>query len=205
MMHYYKRGFTVVELLIVIVVIAILASFVIVSYNGTQSQAREARIRTDLGKMRELVDAYKAEKGTYPITAAALNPDWGTVTARTDTMCNIGTQSGDWIPSLGTLNLPKSNKEKGVGGHPGCYMYVSDGTSYVISAWNMLDAPKTDTLYRRLGFRETDPSHANQFYICNHSAIGGVIGSYNASNDYYKRSLTISNIESCNETPPSGA
>jgi prepilin-type N-terminal cleavage/methylation domain-containing protein len=42
-----QRGFTIVELLIVIVIIGVLASIVIIAYNGIQDQARAAKIQDD--------------------------------------------------------------------------------------------------------------------------------------------------------------
>jgi len=202
-----QRGFTVVELLIVITVLGILATITVVAYNGVQNNAREAKIFADLRNVHELLNAYKAKRGTYPVTATNLNPNWGTTTARTDAECSVGTRSADWVPDLGVA-LPQSGGQgKGVGGWPGCYMYASDGTRYVLSAWNMLSEPKTDSHYRRVGFREMDPSHTYaMFYVCNHSYIGGYIGgTYDISQDYYKRSITYSNITACDETPPPGA
>lgn len=209
-MQYKKtRGFTIVELLIVIVTIAILAGIIIVAYNGVQTKARMAKIEADLNNVQKLVETYKTFNGTYPITNASLNPDWGTSTARTDANCSVGTKTADWVPGLGT-SLPQSDgKGKGVGGYPGCYLYVSDGTSYVISAWNALTDAQNSVMYRRLGFREMDPSHVSSiFYICNHPNIGGMAtGTYDITTDYYKHSMTISNITSalCSETPPAGA
>lgn len=203
------RGFTIVELLIVIVTIAILAGIVIVAYNGVQTKAKVAKIETDLKNVQKMVETYKTFNGTYPITNASLNPDWGTTSARTDSKCSVGTKSADWVPGL-NASLPQSDgASTGVGGYPGCYIYVSDGTSYVISAWNMLKDAQTSVMYRRLGLREMDPSHTyGIFYVCNHSAIGGSpSGTYSAPLDYYKHSMTISNITSasCSETPPYGA
>lgn len=203
------RGFTIVELLIVIITISILAGVVLVAYNGVQNNAKLGKIQADIKNVQRMVETYKTFNGTYPVTNASLNIDWGTPTARTDAKCSVGTKSSDWVPGLNAA-LPQSDGvSTGIGGYPGCYIYVSDGTSYVISAWNMLPSPQTATMYRRVGLREMDPSHTSGiFYVCNHSAIGGKPGgSYSADLDYYKHSMTVSNITSslCSETPPAGA
>ena len=202
--HFSKtNGFTIVELLIVIVVIGILAAITVVSYSGLQNRAKVVKIQSDISQVRKLVEAYNAEHGQYPVTAANLNPDWGTQTARTDANCNSGTQTEDWVPGLAS-KLPQSDASAtGVGGHRGCYIYASNGTTYIISAWNALPAPQTVEGYRRLGFREM--TQTSQFYICNHTNIGGASSGYSLSSDYYKRSFTLSNSTYCDETPPAGA
>lgn len=203
------RGFTVIELLIVIVVIAILTTITAVSYNGLQMRSRLSKIETDITTVQKLIEAYKARNGVYPITAANLNPDWGTTTAWSDANCTAGAKRADWVPDLSTA-LPQSQPTNwGVGGYLGCYIYVSNGTVYVLSAWNMLKDPQTEKMYRRVGLREMDPSHLYaMFYLCNLNEIGGLIsGVYNANLDYYKHSYTVSNIKAsdCGETPPAGA
>lgn len=47
-----QRGFTIVELLIVIVVIAILAAISIIAYNGIQSRARDAQRSNDIATIK---------------------------------------------------------------------------------------------------------------------------------------------------------
>ncbi|WP_425474905.1 type II secretion system protein [Nocardioides cheoyonin] len=56
-------GFTLVELLIVIVVIAILAAISLVAYNGIQDRAHDAAIRSDLANFREAIQVHMLEVG----------------------------------------------------------------------------------------------------------------------------------------------
>jgi prepilin-type N-terminal cleavage/methylation domain-containing protein len=61
-----KKGFTIVELLIVIVVIAILATITIVSYNGIILKATEASMRSDLRNTASQLAVYHFDNNTYP-------------------------------------------------------------------------------------------------------------------------------------------
>lgn len=59
-------GFTIVELLIVIVVIGILAALVVVTYNGIQQKARDTERKTDINALHGQLEAYQAQNGSYP-------------------------------------------------------------------------------------------------------------------------------------------
>lgn len=61
-----QAGFTIVELLIVVVVIAILASISIVVYSGIQQRARDVRRTADIDNVKDMLEIYKAQVGTYP-------------------------------------------------------------------------------------------------------------------------------------------
>lgn len=54
-MYNARRGFTIVELLIVIVIIGILASITIVAYNGIQVRAQNAKINSDLSQLQKAI------------------------------------------------------------------------------------------------------------------------------------------------------
>ena len=61
-----KRGFTLLELMIVISVIIILALIVMPLYNRTVQASKEAVLREDLQQMRKMIDQYAADKGKLP-------------------------------------------------------------------------------------------------------------------------------------------
>lgn len=67
-----ERGFTIVELLIVIVVIAILATITIVAYNGVQSRAKLATAADNASKVMQVAESINADTGSYP----RLTSDW---------------------------------------------------------------------------------------------------------------------------------
>ncbi|MBC7869076.1 prepilin-type N-terminal cleavage/methylation domain-containing protein [Candidatus Saccharibacteria bacterium] len=64
--HLTDRGFTIVELLIVIVVIGILAAITIVAYNGIQSKALNATTLSSINAYKKAIQSYAVDKGIYP-------------------------------------------------------------------------------------------------------------------------------------------
>ncbi len=61
-----KQGFTIVELLIVVVVIAILAAITIVSYNGITARSKQAMYASDAGMLAKKAEQYKTLNSVYP-------------------------------------------------------------------------------------------------------------------------------------------
>ncbi len=68
-----ERGFTIVELLIVIVVIAILAAITIVAYNGIQNRAHNSAQQTNAENLAKKLEAYASINGSYPVSNTAAN------------------------------------------------------------------------------------------------------------------------------------
>ena len=66
-MYGKHKGFTIVELLIVIVVIAILAAISVVSYTGIQARANDARIRSAASQLERAILAWSASTGNTTI------------------------------------------------------------------------------------------------------------------------------------------
>lgn len=64
-----QRGFTIVELLIVIVIIGILAFLVITTFNGIQEKGRDTERQTDIKALHGQLEAYYAQNGHYPTLA----------------------------------------------------------------------------------------------------------------------------------------
>lgn len=75
-----KSGFTLVELLIVIVVIAILAAITLVAYNGVQAKARDSSRQSSVSTIAKALEVYYIDNGQYPIalcsSSCTINGGW---------------------------------------------------------------------------------------------------------------------------------
>jgi general secretion pathway protein G len=69
------RGFTLVELLVVLSLITILAAMGLVQYRNAVRHTQEATLKTNLFRMRDAIDQYYADKGKYPASLDALVSD----------------------------------------------------------------------------------------------------------------------------------
>ncbi len=70
--HADQRGFTLMELLIVVTLIVVLASIALSTYSTSVTRAKEAVLLENLFRIRDSIDQYYADKGTYPPDLTAL-------------------------------------------------------------------------------------------------------------------------------------
>ena len=61
-----ERGFTLVELMVIVVIVGILVTLAVPSYRQSVLKAREAVLKQDLFTIRDLLDQHLADKGRYP-------------------------------------------------------------------------------------------------------------------------------------------
>lgn len=66
------RGFTLIELIVVLAIVALLVTLVAPRYIRSVDNARDATLRTSLNTMRDAIDKYTADKGHYPASLQAL-------------------------------------------------------------------------------------------------------------------------------------
>lgn len=61
-----SRGFTLVELLLVLVILAVLAMVVVPKFTGRSEQARETAAQTDIANLETALDAFEVDCGRFP-------------------------------------------------------------------------------------------------------------------------------------------
>lgn len=111
-----QRGFTIVELLIVIVVIGILALLVVTTYGGIQAKARDSQRQADLAAIQTQVEAFYANNNYYPTAADINNATWRTTNMKSIDAEALKDPSGD-ASTLSTTAASATND--------GVYGYVA--------------------------------------------------------------------------------
>lgn len=136
----YRRAFTIVELLIVIVVIAILASISIVAYNGIQARAENSKTVAAVNAYKKALQLYKLDNNSFPTNGGMCLGNEYPLLSATETGCRnsdavlsntaaatmtnaLKPYMGNSVPMPSTKQLSASSGRKYVG----TYFY---GTNY---------------------------------------------------------------------------
>ncbi|MBM3210348.1 prepilin-type N-terminal cleavage/methylation domain-containing protein [Candidatus Saccharibacteria bacterium] len=110
----HRAGFTIVELLVVIVVIAILASITIVAYNGIQNRANDTAVQSDITNLYKKIEIFNTTAGRYPntteISTIGFNASTGSYAISPTTAHNLMYcfQSGGSNADYAVVGLSKS-------------------------------------------------------------------------------------------------
>jgi general secretion pathway protein G len=67
-----RRGFTLIELMVVLSIVALLLTLALPRYFGSIDKSKEAVLRENLNQMRDAISRYYADKGKYPESLDAL-------------------------------------------------------------------------------------------------------------------------------------
>ena len=100
-----SRGFTLIEILIVVAIIAILASVVLVGLGPTQAKGRDARRISDLQETQNALELYYNKNGSYPNVTQTGSAGWAQLSTDitgagigiTQPLSNDPTNSGQYV------------------------------------------------------------------------------------------------------------
>lgn len=141
-LHPLRRGFTIVELLIVIVVIAILAALTIVAYNGITQRATASTVQADLHQARASIENAKTLDGSdFPTDIRTLNSGTGLPVSTGNSGLYLRSANGFCV-SVTNVNNSITNyvNSQGVSGAGLCPATVS----ILTSGWWAADFLTTD-------------------------------------------------------------
>lgn len=121
--RFFERGFTLIELLTVMFVLSVLVGIALPQYKNAIIAAKEATLRENLFRFRDLIDQYQADKGKYPATLEALVEDGYLRKIPPDSV----TGQLDWQP------IPAELDPDNPGEAPGIYDVKSSSTETSLS------------------------------------------------------------------------
>lgn len=97
-----RSGFTLVEILVVVVILGILAAVVIPQFTGASTESRTSALSVDLRRVRSQIEYYKFQHNDQlPAAAGETAADFERrMTTQTDTNGNVGTDCGPYLQRI---------------------------------------------------------------------------------------------------------
>ncbi|MDB4940358.1 MAG: gspG [Candidatus Doudnabacteria bacterium] len=170
----FVKGFTLIELIVVIAIISLLASIVLINLNVGRQKSRAAKRYSDLKQVQSALELYYTDFGSYPQSASSGGlwnsqcPAWGSVAANS-VIPGLVPKYLAAMPADPSQNIPTNNN---------CYLYRSDGTGYKFMDFNVYDIPAAD-LNKYPQFQ--DPVYYNYAACGIYSAATNAISVYSRS------------------------
>lgn len=206
-----QRGFTLIEILVVVAIIGILASVVTVNFSETSAKSRDAKRQSDLTNLQVAIEAYKTKFGRYPEGCKG-SGNWSGQVGTNFACSPASTQYIEDLAPDFIAVLPTDPKLPSGGGDVG-YVYTVDGegTVYKIMAMNTVeDDPVVGSggnLAYTSPFKSCDmkaainssgevPTNMDTYSLClktspNGSSLNDNVPQCRADNDRFKHSYAL--------------
>ena len=115
-----QDGFTLIEIMVVILIIGLLALMVVPRLRGVADRAKRTKAQADIQELKQALDRYYLDNGSYPTTDQGLQ---ALVTPPTGGRTPSNYEQGGYIEKL--PNDPWGNQ----------YFYQSDGSTYALKSF----------------------------------------------------------------------
>jgi general secretion pathway protein G len=115
-----QDGFTLIEIMVVILIIGLLALMVVPRLRGVADRAKRTKAQADIQELKQALDRYYLDNGSYPTSDQGLQ---ALVTPPTGGRVPTNYEQGGYIEKLPTD--PWGNQ----------YFYQSDGSTYVLKSF----------------------------------------------------------------------
>ena len=136
----YVRGFTIIEMIVVIAIIGVLSSIVAVNVTNTIRKGRDARRIADVKQLQTALISYYEKTGHYP-QFTALDPRCNTTASNS---------LGDLVTEKVLSSVPIDPTNTSSPSPRLCYEYIGIGTALnysAVSSWYCDGRPRTDYQY----------------------------------------------------------
>lgn len=116
----YSEGFTLIEIMVVILILGLLATIVVQSLRGSVDKAKRTKAEADISSLKTALDRYYLDNGSYPTTDQGLQ---ALISAPTSGQIPTNYEQGGYIE-----RVPPDPWGHG-------YFYQSDGNGYILKSF----------------------------------------------------------------------